>query len=328
MPWKKRFTEMLYPLDRRKQNIEGAFLLKYTNLPASIYKYRAVNENSKKNLKDSTIWLADPRSMNDPYDSTHSINFSKLDINLYKNPPQSLIDRLPLDKLAGGLLETLKVSDDPKVTLIDLMLSEESIEKREKMKEALLFVTEKMYEDIAHSSADRIKSSFKLCSFSDRVDSTLMWAHYANYHKGFCIEYDVKSLPGDDPRSRLLYPVIYSSEVFDATEHLMLGIESQSFNNLRLNMAGLVKATDWAYENEWRLLFSNGILDKEQAYLMPKPKAVYLGSHISSEDQLEILEICQEIGVPAMKMKHSTAAFKMISCSVEDADRKRLGERT
>lgn len=80
-----------------------------------------------------------------------------------------------------------------------------------------------------------------------------MWSHYADNHKGFCIEYDVKTILYSDFRSRFLFPVIYSEQVYDATQHLSKSLNHKSFNSLHLNMAGLIKAVDWSYEKEPKL---------------------------------------------------------------------------
>lgn len=78
MNWIEQFTGMIFPLDSKKLNIEGAYLLKNQHLPSSIFKYREVNENSIKNLEEDTIWLADPSNFNDPYDCAHTVDFSAI----------------------------------------------------------------------------------------------------------------------------------------------------------------------------------------------------------------------------------------------------------
>lgn len=255
------------------------------------------------------------------------IDFPRMELERYRSPPAALIEKIPKDKLDAGILERLKTSENPRDTFIDEMLTSEPEDRRERMKEALLFVTSAMHEDMARSFVAKFKISFKLCSFSERVDSTLMWAHYANYHKGFCVEYDIKRLPPSDYVSRFMYPVIYSDRLVDLTAHALRGIEDPEFNNLFPNQIGLRKASDWEYEKEWRLLFSNGILDKPQAYPMPKPELVYLGSHISGEHEKEIIDICAEINVEVRKMQHSVAEYKMLALPLEEANRKRFGQR-
>ncbi len=43
-----------------------------------------------------------------------------------------------------------------------------------------------------------------------------MWSHYADEHRGFCIEYAVADLPSI--AQRLLFPIIYREEIFDSTK--------------------------------------------------------------------------------------------------------------
>ena len=80
----------------------------------------------------------------------------------------------------------------------------------------------------------------------------LMWAHYASYHQGFCVEYDLSNIEPLDYRKRFLFPVTYSDDVFDATEHYKKDMDDENYNNIYLARAALVKAKDWQYEKEWR----------------------------------------------------------------------------
>jgi hypothetical protein len=325
MEWKEKFMEMLFPLDSSKVQMEQAFLLKYGNLPSRIYKYRKVDEYSKQNLREGTVWLADPESLNDPYDCAHLVDHTRMEQELFRSPSKEMMDRFPKEVLESGLLNLMKSSADPKGMFIDAMLASKPEDVRKSAKQALLSAMEEMYEGMARSFIAKIKSAFKLCSFSERVDSTLMWAHYADYHKGFCIEYDIKSLEPDYYVSRFMYPVVYSDRLFDLTEHFVRGVNNPEFNNLFPNQVGLHKASDWEYEKEWRLLFSNGILDKPQAYPMPRPKMVYVGSHITPEHQKDLVEICREINVPIMKMKHSVREYRMLAVTLEEAAKRRFG---
>ena len=320
MSWVSDFTEMLFPLDPENMNIEGAYGLKYRNLPPSIFKFRAVTDYSIRNLEESKVWLADPRSSNDPYDCAHSIDIEQMINESNRKNPHKLGAMLQ-QKLPADVIAEIQKSAAPQEMLIAAAVAHEPIEKRERTKSMLQSVLNAAYEEMVRSNSEQLKGLFKLCSFSERLDSTLMWAHYANYHKGFCIEYDVKALPQTDFRSRFLYPVIYSDRLFDATPHFMKRVEHKPVNILYLNMAALVKATDWSYEKEWRLLFGNGVLKDEQAYAMPTPKAVYLGSHIESINQQTLIDICVKQKIPVQKMKHSPREFLMVPCSIEEADR-------
>lgn len=150
------------------------------------------------------------------------------------------------------------------------------------------------------------ESSLKICSFTTSNDNLLMWSHYANEHKGFCIEYELPSSPIDELR-RFLYPVFYKKEIFK-TQSLNLKPEQQWAQAL---IASLFKSKDWSYENEWRLILIGGI--GGDFYPMPKPSAVYLGSKIEDNELYNVLiDELKNNEIKTYKMKISNQKFKMI----------------
>ena len=321
MNWIQKFTEMIFPLDRKSLNIEGAFLMKNQHLPNSIFKYREVNDNSLKNLEEDTVWLADPSNFNDPYDCSHTADFQYIQ----KQRSAKFFERY-LQENEGKLNITeaqknsLLLSSDPRNDLFEILLADVPAEKKEAMKIAINSVQEKMHEDMTVSGSKHIASSFKLCSFSEKNDSMLMWAHYANYHQGFCIEYDLSDIEISDFRRRFLYPTIYSDKMFDATEHMLKGPDNESFNNLHLSLAALIKAKDWEYEKEWRLVFANRIFENEQSYTIGKPKMVYFGTKIKPKDQETLITICNKRGIPFCKMKAHPSEFKLEPSTIKDSE--------
>ncbi|WP_428737440.1 DUF2971 domain-containing protein [Sulfurimonas sp.] len=320
MTWIEEFTNMLFPVNVKELNIEGAYMLKHGHLPKSIFKYRAVNQYSLQNLEEDTIWLADPKSFNDPYDCAHTFDYEFIaksrDHEYIKNFLDSEHNNLSLSKIKQN--EILQ-SHEPLKALFDYLLKDEEAEKKEGIELVFLEIQKKMSEDFIKTSSISFSSSFKLCSFSEINDSLLMWAHYADYHKGFCIEYDIENIPYSDYRRRFLYPVIYSDSMFDATEHFMQDAKSENFNSLHLIKAGLVKAKDWTYEKEWRLIFSSGTLAQEQSYYMGKPKAVFLGTRISESNQEKLVQICERKKIPLYKMKSDTNKFLLEATTLQDA---------
>lgn len=308
MNWIEEFVASMFPLDVSQMKIEQGFQLKFSHLPKRIFKYRSCNSNSFRNLQEDTIWLADPNTFNDPYDCHHFINFQKLAGLITRELPPEIRSQLPADKIS--LIEKNIVEvEDPLDLLVDAAFEDVDPKMQVAMKAMLRTVLEKQYEEMA-KAGDKIKDGFRLCSFSERKDSTLMWAHYASDHRGFCIEYDIRSLPSDDFTSRFMYPVIYQEEVFDATECMILA-KTKKFNNLYLNQAALIKGKDWSYEKEWRLVFANGLLAEPRAWKMPTPKAVYFGSHISPEDEATLKEICIGKEISMFKMQHSRSRYIM-----------------
>ena len=78
----------------------------------------------------------------------------------------------------------------------------------------------------------------------------LLWAHYANSHKGFCIEYDLDILLKNhssqfDIRNQI--HVVYKNERPEVSE-------SDSLFDVQSKVFG-TKSLAWKYENEVRLVF-------------------------------------------------------------------------
>ncbi|ALN64598.1 hypothetical protein GLA29479_3747 [Lysobacter antibioticus] len=223
--------------------------------------------------------------------------------------PDGIIERLVRGGFPEELLAACDDTQETRSAKIDALYAGHSVEEREKLKPLLLRFLDENNESLAREFSVALRSSFKLCSFSERVDSTLMWSHYADSHKGFCIEYDVRSLPESDLRARSLYPVLYSDDIFDATEFFQR--DAAERNICHSILAGLLKAKDWSYEREWRLMFPHGLLDSARPFRMPSPIGVYLGARISNESEASVREACESLGVPVWNMQHSARRFQI-----------------
>ena len=83
---------------------------------------------------------------------------------------------------------------------------------------------------------------YRICSFCAKPDNPIVWSHYADSHKGFCLIFDVDNdLFGDAIK------VVYQNEypTLDVTEEDDYEI---------LKCSALVKFSDWKYEEEFRLV--------------------------------------------------------------------------
>ena len=132
----------------------------------------------------------------------------------------------------------------------------------------------------------------------------MLWAHYADSHKGFAIEYDFAALTYQDLRRRLCFPVFYTKKLRDATRHLAkLGV---SINNLFGEYMCLIKEHDWSYEKEWRIIMPIGPDHANFEMMMPKPTAILLGSQVAPDDEKFMSDFCQarSIGLRRMIIGH------------------------
>jgi len=82
----------------------------------------------------------------------------------------------------------------------------------------------------------------RICSFTSSKENLLFWAHYADSHRGFCVEYDATVLPiscAFKVRYTKNYPEVEYPAPPDA-------------RNLR---PLLIKSNEWGYEEEFRTIF-------------------------------------------------------------------------
>ena len=79
---------------------------------------------------------------------------------------------------------------------------------------------------------------------SENSDDILMWSHYADNHRGFCLEFS------DTGLFKMAKKVIYTDSIPDMNY----------FQKTRDEMTEgvlLTKAASWSYEQEWRILQRN-----------------------------------------------------------------------
>jgi hypothetical protein len=90
-------------------------------------------------------------------------------------------------------------------------------------------------------------------SMSQIKDNILMWSHYANHHKGFCIVFVRKNdnILGDIAKT---HQVEYDCNYPEAYPFDKNGNYDRSIFNKML----FTKAKDWKYEKEWRLVYDEG----------------------------------------------------------------------
>ncbi|NOQ34155.1 MAG: DUF2971 domain-containing protein [Methanosarcinales archaeon] len=308
--WKKEFVDLLYPTDPSKMNIDQAMILKYKNIPSSLFKYTSFSEKGYSILHKNKILLKTPDKFNDPFDC--SLTFAM-------DPSRDAIHRKCIDnfkdELSESEIEELKKSDNPMLDLVKRVTENDPNIKKD---QATIFADtiSKSIEDEYNEMASRLSSGLKkgiyITCFSESKDSILMWSHYADRHRGFCIEYDFSSLDFHDTTTRLLYPIIYTDSLFDATEYLQPVFEGGEHNNLMVTYAAITKSTEWRYEKEWRYVLQLGP-SNDPPLSVPKPKAIYLGAKVSEGDKENIIELANEMDIKVYQMAMETSEFKLIA---------------
>ncbi|OQW81848.1 MAG: hypothetical protein BVN30_10125 [Proteobacteria bacterium ST_bin16] len=212
-------------------------------LPPYLYKYESFSTQSLQNLKNQVIYFGSPLKFNDPYDCALSPNIKnitnddleKFEVYLQSNPEQA-----------------------------NWLKNQYGKDFSTPLKEMLLRIGKKF---IDNKIGDFLKERGVSC-FSERKDSLLMWSHYGDHCKGFCLEFSTS----EDDVFKKMRKVGYSSKMPEIDIVAMFCDEDYDtiINNLYCT-----KATDWAYEQEWRAIHSE--VGTEYGYPSSVLTGVYFG---------------------------------------------------
>lgn len=124
-----------------------------------------------------------------------------------------------------------------------------------------------------------------ICCFSRKNNSILMWSHYANNHKGFCIEYYTGNNshginPLDVNYTDLFVKANFYKEKQKALFHMIF-----------------TKAKQWDYEEELRSINTHFIdfESRKIRFLKEDVKSIYLGVKIEDQLRDKIFTIVKEV---------------------------------
>lgn len=207
-------------------------------LPKFLYKFRRWDDNfHKRLLTHNEIFLSSPIKFNDPFDCTISVRYDKANKQEifretieYIQQANPLIGRAEARRLA---IEQMRkgIYKDP-----DHL--------------------ERFYKEFQPQTRFR---NFGILSLTEDARNIVMWSHYADSHKGFCVGFDAEKLSKLDQ-------TIYQQ----LGEKIKLGlykVEYQVnypfFDAFKMNEEEFVvkpliaKSCYWEYEKEYRLITKN-----------------------------------------------------------------------
>lgn len=205
-----------------------------------LFKY--VTEEHIAILEDGLIRFTQPQAFNDPFELKPQISSiaSPLRFEEHLNTNFQAILREEYEKLPHHVKMALPFS-----AFVQFAES-----KREELLGGIKELAKQatpLLEKMLHEGFERHIGIF---SVTESPNNLLMWAHYANSHQGFVIEFDSTHHFFDQRKSEE-----------DELRHLSKVIYSENRPNLQLAQINsinefLVKSNVWAYEEEWRILFA------------------------------------------------------------------------
>lgn len=187
--------------------------------PTHLYKYQRLTAYSLASLLNDTVWLSSPTAFNDPFDCAITLSRDKLK-----------------ESLDHAITEIARRNGIPK----------EQIANHDKV----INQDEQAYEWLRNSLKNTMQRIGVLC-LSATPNEILMWSHYADNHKGFCVEYDFSE---DSHLRKIAEPVRYSETI----PALSLANLPKGAEKNFLDICIFTKAKQWEYEKEWRVIMHEG----------------------------------------------------------------------
>lgn len=229
---------------------------------AALYKYRKCDDEGYwlSSLRDRKVWYCRRSSLNDPFDSTLMIYTDYTD--------QEYTASLERFGREQGFSESE----------IQKLVEEQLPRKAENLREGPNEIQQRI---------DRLG----IYCLTELPDNILMWAHYADAHRGFCIEYDRNldnRLGQYDYARRIQYidhPKLYPDDFYDPYKDQPEGVLSDEDPYMRMLYT---KAPDWKYEREWRI--RNATPDALEDW-PAEVKSIIFGMEMSDDNKAKIMEI-------------------------------------
>lgn len=211
-----------------------------------IYKFREMNINSLVSLSSCKLWFAAIKDLNDPFEGyvhfTESLSHDEKIVK-YTKLGQSIIEKqngLTPDKARKIVLSQYLSDPEGFIEFIDDLLGRHPATISDSLSQ---FGVYSVSSDIPGNTMTQ-------------ESNMLMWSHYADGFKGFCIHYDLhelhSSLKSMNPREKFEW---CSVKYLDRPHHINL-VEDIETGTIEALKSIQCKHEQWRYECEIRILAS------------------------------------------------------------------------
>jgi hypothetical protein len=189
--------------------------------PRFLYKYKPLNladsksvQHTRELIVGARLWLSSPADFNDPFDMRGCVTID------------------------GGV----KQRERRLRQLVNANMADLNWKQREsKVREMMTKTSDELAKIVTASHKSTIER-VGVCSFSTDPRNILMWSHYADYHTGICVQFDVAR----DATTFLEALRVDYSEDYPTINWIEDSAE-------QLKQVLLRKHLDWSYEKERRI---------------------------------------------------------------------------
>lgn len=244
------------------------------DIPEKLYKYESFNSQSLSNLKNQKIYFSKPKGFNDPFDCSIRCEFEDITSN-----DLVLMHKHFLDKCPNQAQYISKYGEFPN--------------------EKFSVFIKKIIDTVFEEAQKRLLNQRGISCFSEKNDEILMWSHYADSHKGFCLEFDTKA-PLFDKAAKVDY-----RDEFPIIDQVALLLDEDLDQILKM---ATTKHTNWRYEEEWRTIYEEP--DTLYGYEGNTLTGVYFGAEMDFAHK-EIIALILQDQNPNVKFHEGKKSNRM-----------------
>lgn len=370
--WQRRFIKRIFESSDDKKKYFSKIMLqniklindKNEYLPKYLFKYYSPTSENILDIKYQRLWLSHPKYFNDPFDCNIGYDIENYEkhclINFIKengcvNEGNKLDgftfddkNRIHSSRLGNyySMYNNIESYYDAKRKILETKSEEFQRNVRNFLNTKLHQVDYKI-EKLKDINI-RVGCFSELDKYDEFPNQIAMWSHYADNHKGFCIEYDLEILKKDihfslddrefyyDSKNEYLterneaiikaslFPIEYTANRINIPVTKLNQIKIDSSDKIIYNSnideiiykTFVVKSANWNYEKEWRIIIDGQISNYfDNKIPFPYIKTIYLGCKAEKELINTMIVIGEEIGAEVSILKMDGKKFKLESIS-------------
>lgn len=183
-------------------------------------------------------------------------------------------------------------------------------------------------------AASKIIKRLRILSLSSQNNNPLLWAHYSNSHKGFCLEFDYMQFEG------VYNPALRPQVVNYESQMPKLSLPQELINMCNSNNVkweeelgkhldkcvyelALTKPKEWEYEKELRVITIHPKQGKVIKFDHDALRAVYFGLNMPTSQQSTVMQLLSSNEwkhVKFYQMEKEAGSFKLIPKLISKSD--------
>lgn len=238
--------------------------------PEFVYKYgKWDKDGSERIITRHTIKLTSPSEFNDPYDCGIPMRYDLLSEDDFKKYAYDLSKAKHSNRSEEFHQQQVKFA------MTDGRLAKE--------------LKAGKYDEIFRKEINRWKDVFGIFCASKNYSNILLWSHYADNHRGFCVK--LKSEGILNAVGYIMGPVIYNDEISELLPSYNKNTDEAYKTTIQQFFP---KYSGWSYEEEIRFIGfkkANKIVEIDPQII----EAIYFGWSMTPEDKSRKLKELQEL---------------------------------